>query len=132
LTLTEAELATHPDTYVLGSIPEGYAQIIVTATNQSANEPFTYEVNYSNETGETFGLQAVGLMDPGFVEESFYDGSYQTTAGWVLHYSSSHPSDSGSTSAMLTAPDGISFLLWSSLPREQVQELVENIRPAQP
>ena len=71
-------------------------------------------------------MMAVGLMDPGFVESSFYDGSYKTAAGLVLHYSPSSDPDKG-TSAMLVTPDGSSYLVGSTLTREQVQTLAEDL-----
>ena len=68
-------------------------------------------------------------MEPGFVESNFYDGSYKAASGLMINYSPSH--SGGGTSAMLTAPDGNSFLLTSSLPREQVQNLVETLMKGQ-
>ena len=69
-------------------------------------------------------------MDAGFVETSFYDGSYKAANGLVLNYSSGRPQGSPEgTSGMLTLPDGTCFLLDSTLSREQVQKLVEDLVP---
>jgi hypothetical protein len=47
-----------------------------------------------------------------------------------LHYSpSSHDNQTGSTAGMLVTPDGTGFLFGSTLPREKVQALVENLVP---
>jgi hypothetical protein len=125
-TLTEQELATHTNNfYVLNPLPTGYTETITAVTDQPKGQDYQFEIDYTGPNGETFGLMAVGKMDPGFVASSFYDGSYKAASGLVVNYSPSHPN--GGTSAMLTAPDGNSFLLISSLSREQVQDLVETL-----
>jgi len=129
-TLTEQQLATHTKSfYVLQPLPAGYTEKIVAVTDQPKDQDYGFEVNYTGPNGETFGLQAVGKMEPGFVESNFYDGSYKAASGLMINYSPSH--SGGGTSAMLTAPDGNSFLLTSSLPREQVQNLVETLMKGQ-
>lgn len=121
--LTEAELAAHPHTYLLRPLPAGWSEEIGAVTNQPADQPYAYEAHYSEQGKEVFSVQAVGLMDEGFVPANFYDGSYKTASGALLSYSTS------GTSAMLVNPDGYSFLVFSSLPREQIQALVENFVP---
>jgi len=128
--ISEEQLAARANAYVLKNIPEGFTQEIVAAANQSQDESYAYEIHYNGPSDEHFGLQAVGVMDQGFIETSFYDGSYKSAAGLVLNYSSSHPEGSEEgTSAMLTVPDGTSFLLWSTLSRAEVQSLVEDLVP---
>jgi hypothetical protein len=130
-TITEHELVQYGEAYVLKTVPEGFTQEIILHPSPAKDQPPTFEVNYTNPAGESFGMQAVGTMDPGFVETSFYDGSYKTAAGLTLHYTpSSNDSKTGGTSAMLVAPDGNSFLIASSLPREKVQALAEDLVPA--
>ena len=73
-------------------------------------------------------MVAVGYMDPGFVEKSFYDGSYKASSGMILYYSSSKPENSTEgTSAMLVTPDGASFLVFSIMSRTEVEALVEDL-----
>ncbi len=129
-TITQHDLAQYGEAYVLKTVPEGFTQEIILHPSPAKDQPATFEVNYANPAKEFFGMQAVGVMDPGFVETSFYDGSYKTAAGLTLHYTpSSHDSKTGGTSAMLVAPDGNSFLVVSTLPREKVQALVEDLVP---
>jgi anti-sigma factor RsiW len=127
-TISQEELATHPDTYVLSAIPDGFTQEIIESPEQPSGEPYRYEVHYNNAAGESFELMAVGFMDDGFVETSFYDGSYKTSSGKVLYYSSGTPVNSPKgTSAMLVTENGVSFLVFSTMPREQVETLVEDL-----
>jgi len=127
-TISQEELATHPDTYVLSTIPDGFTQEIIESPDQPSGEPYRYEVHYNNAAGESFELMAVGLMDPGFVEKSFYDGSYKASSGMILYYSSSNPVNSSrGTSAMLVTPSGASFLVSGTMSREKVQALVEDL-----
>ncbi len=117
-------------TYLLRPLPEEFTLEIVAAANQPADEPYQYELNYSRATGESFDMMAVGVMDPGFVEKSFYDSSYKTASGLVLYFSPSSnesASEGQHTSAMLVTPGGDSFLVFSSLSREQTQALVEKL-----
>lgn len=123
------ELARHPHTFVLKNIPAGFTLEIVAAPNQPADQPYAYEANYKNAAGDYyFGLQAVGIMEPGFIESSFYDGSYKTASGLTLNYTPN------STGGMLTTPDGYSFLVFTSIKtttREQMQALIEDLVPLQ-
>jgi hypothetical protein len=127
-TISQEELATHADTYVLSAIPDGFTQEIIESPEQPAGEPYRYEVHYNNAAGESFELMAVGYMDPGFVETSFYDGSYKASSGMILYYSSSKPENSTEgTSGMLVTADGASFLLFSSMSRTEVEAWVEDL-----
>jgi hypothetical protein len=127
-TLTIQELTAHTQTaYLLKNNPEGFTLQIVAANDQPKDQPFSYETNYTGPNGETFGLMAIGLTDEGFIKSNFYDGSYKSASGLVVYYSTSSHKDS--TSAILTTPEGNSFLLGSSLPREQVQTLVDDLAP---
>jgi hypothetical protein len=128
-TLTIQELTAHTQTaYLLKNNPEGFTLQIVAVSDQPKDQPFSYETNYTGPNGETFDLQTIGLTDEGFIKSNFYDGSYKSASGLVVYYSTS--SDKDSTSAILTTPEGNSFLLESSLPREQVQTLVDDLAPA--
>ncbi len=128
--ISEQELAAHVNAYVLKTIPDGFTEEITALPNQPKDQPYAYEINYRNQANEVFGLQAVGVLQDGFVAASFYDGSYKTASGLVLYYSSSRPNNSPEgTSAMLTLPDGTSDLLISTMSREQVQALVEDMVP---
>jgi hypothetical protein len=129
--LSEHELALRAHAYVLRSVPAGLTLKIVAVKNQPADEPYHYEVNYTVGEDIIFGLMEVGVMDPGFIETNFYDGSYVAANGMVLHYSTSSHADPGdvSTSAILVLPDGNSYLLGASLTRAEVQRLVEDLVP---
>jgi hypothetical protein len=125
-TLTESELVTRTDSfYVLNPLPAGYTEKIVAVTGQPTDQDYQFEINYTGPSGETFGLQAIGKTDTSFIQSNYYDGSYQTTSGLVVNYSTAQPD--GGTEAILSTPDGYSFLLVSSLSRDQVQNLAETL-----
>jgi hypothetical protein len=127
--LTQEELAAHTSNfYLLQPVPAGYEQEIGAVNDQPLDQPYTFEIHYTGPNDETFNLQAVGQMDAGFVESSFYDGSYKSASGLTLYYS---PAGENGVSGMLVAPDGECFLLWSSLTRDQVQSLVDTLRKGQ-
>jgi hypothetical protein len=118
----EHELAARSHGYILKTIPEGFAQQIIV----TSEEPFQFEINYTNSANEFFGMQAIGEVEAGFAEANFYDGSYRTASGLVIYYS---PSQNNGTSSLLVAPDGNGFLLFSTMSREQVQSLAEDLVP---
>jgi hypothetical protein len=125
-TISAQELAAHTPSYQLKTLPAGFTQEIVAPSTQEAGQDhYQFEIHYKNAAGQTFELMAVGQMDAGFVEASFYDGSYKTASGLVLHFSPS--STEKSTSAMLVTPDGSSYLVGGIMPREQVQTLAEDL-----
>ncbi len=124
-TLTQDELASRTsDFYVLNPIPSGYTQEIGAASGQPADQPFAFEIHYNNPNGDNFNMQAIGQEDLGFVQSSFTNGSYKAASGLVLYYDQS---GSNGVGGMLVAPNGESFLLWSNLSREKVQDLVETL-----
>lgn len=133
--ISEHELAQKINAYVLNPLPEGWTLEIITAPGGQSDGNDSFEINYTNPTtDDTFGMQAVGVLGEAFVESNFYAGSYQAANGLMLYYSTSSQDPAGQekahTSAILTIPDGTSFLLFSSLPRAQVQALVETLVPA--
>jgi hypothetical protein len=125
--LSEHELATLINAYVLKTIPAGFSLKIIGTPNDPQAQSYNYEINYESPTHANFDMMAVGVMEPGFIEKNFYDGSYKTASGLVINYSQA---GSQGTSGMLTIPDGTSFLLSSSMSREQVQQLAEDLVPA--
>jgi hypothetical protein len=125
--ISEHELATRANGYVLKTIPEGFTQQIIV----TSEEPFQFEINYTNSANEFFGMQAIGEVEAGFAEANFYDGSYKTASGLVIYYSPpQNANKTGGTSSLLVAPDGNGFLLISTMSREQVQSLAEDLVPA--
>jgi hypothetical protein len=126
VSITQEELASHTGTYVLKTIPDGFTVEIVAAPDQPQDQPYTYEIHYINKEGKNFELQAVGTLSDDFINESFYDGAYKTATGITLHYGISQNYVNG----MVSTPDGLNFLLTSTMTREQVQTLVEDLVPA--
>lgn len=124
--ISEHELAARATGYVLKTIPEGFTQQIIV----TSEEPFQFEINYTNSADEFFGMQAIGEVEAGFAEANFYDGSYKTASGLVIYYSPpQNANKTGGTSSLLVAPDGNGFLLISTMSREQVQSLAEDLVP---
>jgi hypothetical protein len=125
-TISEHELAARANGYVLKTIPEGFSQEIIV----TSEEPFRFEINYTNAAKEFFWMQAIGEVEAGFAETNFYDGSYRTASGLVIYYSpSQNDNQNKGTSSLMVAPDGNGFLLMSTMSREQVQSLAEDLVP---
>jgi hypothetical protein len=131
--VSEHELAAVAHGYVLKNPPAGYElKIVMIPGPTPGSEPQNYEINYASAGKDTLMMQWVGKLEPGFVEANFYDGSYKAASGLELHYTpSNHDEQTGGTAAMLVTPDGTGFLVGSTLLREQVQNLVEDLVPIQ-
>lgn len=128
--ISQQELLSHTRCYVLKTIPEGFQQEIYAAPNQPADEPYAYEIYYKNEAGKYFSLQADSNESDYFIETNFYDGSYKTISGLVLHFSpagNESQNDGDYTAAILTTPENLDYLLISTLSRQEVQELTEDL-----
>ena len=126
--ISRDELARHLNTYALKDIPDGFTEKIVAASGQPDDQPYTYEIIYENGAGANIDLMAIGTFDENFVKTNFYDSSYKSPNGMVLYYSTSKPeNENNGTSAILATPDGMSFLFTSTMSREQVQTLIENL-----
>jgi hypothetical protein len=126
-TLTVDELASKAQAYILQPTPDGYTLEIVAVTNQPADQEFQYEVNYKQDEQTVFGMQYVGELSDEFIQESFSDGSFKADNGLQIYYSTSRPSNGNGVAAVLVTPDVGSYLLTSTLTREEVQKLIETL-----
>ncbi|HEX7555625.1 MAG TPA: hypothetical protein VF338_03295 [Leptolinea sp.] len=125
-TLTPKELAGRTvEAYVLKTVPAGFTQKIVVGSNQPESEfggHDQFEVNYEGKDNALFGLQFMGKLDEGFAETNFYDGSYKTASGLVLHYSTGG-------SCLMVSPAGNGYLVRFTMPRDEMQKLAEDLIP---
>lgn len=124
LTLDEL-LALTPSVYVLNTIPDGFVMEI--SASSSEEEGLYYLIAYHDPDGHHLVLQsAVGSEKMiGMAQET-----YTTASGLILHLVrevAPPGSDVEYTMAFVQAPGGISFLLNSNLPQDQVKALAEDL-----
>jgi len=121
-------LASKTDSaYLLKTIPDGFSLAISVLPKQPANEPFFYEANYADQTGDHFIIRTFGkpLEDTAWADET-----YTTASGLVLHFvvQPGTPENGGEfTSALIEAPNGKTYEIDSTLPREKIKELAEEL-----
>jgi hypothetical protein len=127
--ISEEELASHaPSAYLLETIPAGYTLEISASPKQPADQPYFFVASYRNQSDDYFVIQALGSKEVEFITEGATE-TYTTASGLVLTFMDDFKEPSGKqfTSAVLETPDGAAFLLNSTLPRETVKALAENL-----
>jgi len=113
--------------YVLRSIPDAFSEEISVMPDRLTGEPVYYIVACVSAAGDYLVLEA--WDGPRYLIE-LMDETYTTATGLELLFTPEGMSDLAGnplTQAIVRAPDGTTFILRSSLPREQVQALAEDL-----
>jgi hypothetical protein len=131
--ITPQQLAAHTKTaYLLKAVPDGYAlEISEPQSKRGSTEPYTYIASYSTPNSVDFVIQSMAATESaqpssqaGDVEET-----YTTASGLVMYFMKESPDPSGRqyTSALVDAPDKVTFIINSTLPREMVKAWAEQL-----
>jgi hypothetical protein len=123
-------LATRiPSAYLLRAIPDGFSLEVSVlpkqSVDQSANGPFFYEAGYINQAGDYFIIRA--FDDQPLEDTSWADETYTTASGLVLYFVNQPSIDPKFTGGLMQAPDGNTYAIDSTLPRDQVKALMEEL-----
>jgi hypothetical protein len=127
----QQELAKH-GAYVMSAIPIGFDKEISDVHEQDAGQPFSYMVAYRNEADDYFEIQSASEpLD--LLQHIYNDEVYTTTSGLELHFSPTDTAPNGKqvTRFMFTAPNGLIYLVNSTLPLDQIKQYAEDLLPAQ-
>jgi hypothetical protein len=127
--ISEEELASRaPSAYLLATIPDGYTLEISASPKQPADQPYVFVASYRNEAKDYFVIQALGSKELEFITEGANE-TYTTASGLVLTFMDDFKEPSGKqfTSAVLETPQGAAFLINSTLPRETIKALAEEL-----
>jgi hypothetical protein len=123
-------LASKTDSaYLLKTIPDGFSLEVGAIQEQPENEPFFYEADYTNQAGDYFIIRTFGKP---LEDISWADESYTTASGLVLHFivePGVTPSGGQFTTALMETPEGLTFAINSTLPRETIKALAEELVP---
>jgi hypothetical protein len=111
--------------YLLKTIPEGFSLELSALPEHPANRPFFYEATYTNQAGDYFIIRA--FDNKPLEDTSWEDEAYTAASGLVLHFVNQPSIDPKFTGGLLETPDGMVFAIDSTLPREQVRALVEQL-----
>ncbi len=124
--ISAEDLATKTKSaYLLETIPEGFSLELNALPEHPANRPFFYEATYTNQAGDYFIIRA--FDNKKLEDTSWADETYTTASGLVLYFVNQPSIDPKFTGGLLETPDGMTFAIDSTLPREQVRELVEQL-----
>jgi hypothetical protein len=153
--ISEQELAAKTKNgYLLKIIPDGYSlEISEPQIKPDSSEPYIYIASYRTAANDYFviqsgmgrpagavegncsaisGVKSCSTKQPSTANDST-DEIYTTASGLVLHFERdfSDPTGKQYTSAFVEAPNGATFLINSTLPRETVKAWAEDLVIAQ-
>jgi type II secretory pathway pseudopilin PulG len=122
-------LATKTDSaYLLKTVPDGFSLEVSVLPKQPANELFFYEAGYTNKAGDYFTIRT--FTDKPLEDTSWADETYTTASGLVLYFVN-QPSITTRgeefNGGLMQAPNGHTYAIESSLPRERITELLEEL-----
>lgn len=112
--------------YLLEAVPEGFSLEISVLPKQSAVEQFFYRAIYTSRD-DYFMIRTWGDK---IEDASWADEHYTTASGLVLHFivePGVTPSGGQFISALMETPEGLTFAINSTLPRETVKDLAEEL-----
>jgi hypothetical protein len=126
--ISAQDLASKTDSaYLLKTVPDGFSLEVGVLPEQPANEQFFYEARYTNQAGEYFIIRALGKPLEDALKE---DETHTTASGLVLHFigqAGDNPKGEQVPVVMIEAPSGKTYAIDSTLTRERVKELAEQL-----
>ncbi len=149
VTISQQELAArNPKAYILKTVPEGYTMEITAAPIVNKQDPGAYHITYRNSSGDNIMITGGGMLNAEGPQNA--KDTYTTRSGLKLRFLegaglvSGAPQGAGvtggmfaqttgpkqgapTTHAMVQAPDGTTFDLASTLPRDKLQALAEDL-----
>ncbi|MBI5563448.1 MAG: zf-HC2 domain-containing protein [Chloroflexi bacterium] len=125
--ITAQDLAARTRTgYLLKTIPAGFSLELEAPPKQTNETSYIYIASYRTEAGDYFVIQAGGA--PQLLPEDTQE-VYTTTTGLVVQFMLDTVTPEGKhyQNAAVKAPDGTAFMISSTLPRERVKALAEDL-----
>lgn len=126
--ITPQELATHTQTgYLLKNVPAGFALEISAPPRQEQELYYTYIASYRSLENDYFVVQSGKAPEK---LANLGEDTYQTASGLTLYFLPTQEQGSKAkdvTQAVVSAPNGTQFIISSTLLREQVEELAEDL-----
>jgi anti-sigma factor RsiW len=114
------------DAYLLETIPDGFSLDVSVLARQPANEQFFYNAIYTK--GDDYFM--IRTWGEDIKDASWADEHYTTASGLVLHFivePGITPAGGQFTSALVEMPEGMTFAINSTLPREMIKALTEEL-----
>jgi hypothetical protein len=127
--ISEEQLAAKTkNAYLLKTVPEGYSlEISEPQIKPGSTEPYMYIATY-RKADDYFVIQSgAGFEAKAAIQGT--DGTYVAANGLVLHFMDEPKNrpDKSFTSALVEAPNDVTFIVTSTLPRDMVKQWVESL-----
>ena len=127
--ITQKELAEKTSTgYLFKEIPEGFDLTITAPPRQTNEESYIYIADYHNKDGDYIVIQDTGDQLEPMSEDP--DETYTAKNGITAYFikePENLPDDEVYQMAIVHVSDSVSFLVNSTLPRERVKELIDDL-----
>ena len=127
--ITQKELAEKTSTgYLFKEIPEGFDLTITAPPRQTNEESYIYIADYHNKDGDYIVIQDTGDQLEPMSEDP--DETYKAKNGMTAYFikePDNLPDDEVYQMAIVHVSDSVSFLVNSTLPRERVKELIDDL-----
>jgi hypothetical protein len=119
-----------PSAYLLRTVPDGFSLEVnilpKQSTNRSGNGPFFYEATYTNQAGDYFIIRA--FDNKKLEDTSWAFETYTTASGLTLYFVHQPSADIREfNGGLMQAPNGHTYAIESSLSRERIKELLEDL-----
>jgi hypothetical protein len=111
--------------YLLKTVPAGFSLEVSVLPKQPTNRPFFYEAGYTNKAGDYFVIRTFG--DKPLEDTSWADEIYTTASGLVLYFVNQPSIDTKFTGGLMQAPNGKTYAIDSTLPRDTVKAFMEDL-----
>src|SRR6185295_4934921 len=95
---------------------------------QPANQPFFYQAGYTNQAGDYFIIRT--FTDKPLEDTSWADETYTTASGlerYVVNQPSITTRGEEFNGGLMQTPNGKTYAIESTLPREQIKALLEKL-----
>jgi putative zinc finger protein len=121
----EALAAKTDSAYLLKTVPDGFSLDVSILPKQPANELFFYQAGYTNKAGDYFSIRT--FTDEPLEDTSWADEIYTTASGLVLYFVNQPSIDTKFTGGLMQAPNGMTYAIDSTLPRDTVKAFLEEL-----
>jgi hypothetical protein len=124
--ISAEELASSTQTaYLLKTTPEGFSLEIDSLGKRAADQLFFYEATYTSEVGEYFTIRT--FSDKPLEDTSWADETYTTASGLTLYFVNQPSTEPKFTGGLMQDPNGNVYAIDSTLSRERIKELLEDL-----
>jgi len=113
--------------YLLKTTPEGFSLEIDSLGKRAEDQLFFYEATYTNEVGEYFTIRTFTNKPLELEDASWVDETYTTASELTLYFVNQPSTEPKFTGGLMQDSNGNTYAIDSTLSRERIKELLEDL-----